>query len=118
MSRVLIVDDDTDILEVLTTILTEHGFEVQAITTPEEIYKSILLFEPQVILLDVNLKTLNGIEVCKGVKNHFKTKHIPVILVSGDTLVRQRIKECNAESFIQKPYDFNKLTQILNSLCK
>ena len=111
--KVLVVDDEEDVLVLLSTMLANYGFEVETTTLPDKIYKSILMFEPEAILLDINLGNISGVEVCKGLKSHNRTKHIPIILVSGDPEIKDKCAECNADNCIGKPVDFDKLVKLI-----
>ena len=113
MSRVLVVDDDPDVLETLKEILSDKGFKVETVSEQDEIYPNIVAFEPQVILLDVKLKGSDGRNICKGLKNHYKTKNIPVILFSGDSQIKNQYKECLAEAFLEKPLRVRSLVKHL-----
>lgn len=117
MSRVLIVDDEIKVLESLKAVLCMNGFKVEIISSSHAIYKSILFFDPKVILLDVNLKNANGIEICKSLKSNVKTKKIPIVLISGDQFVKESINDCQAEDFIEKPFNLDKLLYRLKDYC-
>ena len=114
MKKVLIIDDDPDVLENLKLILSEKGFEIDTLTSPSELYFRILSFDPHIILLDVNLDNSDGRNICKGLKNHFRTTNIPVILFSGEHNLKDHYKECMAEDFFEKPLDITKLVDRLN----
>ena len=117
MSKVLIVDDDPDVLETLKLILTDNGFIIETVTNQEDIYPNIVAFEPNVILLDVNLNGSDGRNICKGLKSHYRTKDIPVILFSGDHKVKDEFSSCHAEDFIGKPIEAKKLVHRLKDYC-
>lgn len=115
MSKVLLVDDDPDLLETLKSILTEEGFKIETAMHQDEIFNNIVSFEPNVILLDVNLNGSDGRNICKGLKSHYKTQKIPVILFSGDHKVKEHYKECLAEDFIEKPVEIETLVHRLKT---
>ena len=118
MNKVLIVDDDLDFLETIKKILNDASFEVETISTQEDIYNYILSFNPQVILLDIYLNGADGRNICKGLKNHFRTRKIPIILCSGDSKEKDKYPEYMAEDFIEKPLNVENLIQRLNNYCK
>ncbi len=80
MKRILVVDDDIDILCVVQLVLDSNGFEVVAISDWQQIYGQIEEFKPDLILLDVSLGTQDGRNICKQLKSNINTKHISVIL--------------------------------------
>jgi PAS domain S-box-containing protein len=80
---IFIVDDVVENLHLLTKMLTEKGYGIRAAKTGREAIASILNETPDLILLDIKLPDLSGFEVCKLLKENGKTKHVPVIFLSG-----------------------------------
>ncbi len=117
MRKILVVDDDRDFLFTIKRILTDNGFTVNTVESQEDIYKAILNFSPLVILLDINLKGFDGRNICRGLKNHFKTQNIPVILCSGDYKLREGFDQFMAEDFLEKPLEVKRLIERLNYFC-
>lgn len=109
MSKVLIVDDNSDILWVVETVLKRYGFEVLALPKGEDVLPKTKLFSPDLILLDVFLSGIDGIEVCNKLKDNPKTKDIPVIMFSAHTNFEEVQKFCKADDFIAKPFDVSEL---------
>lgn len=115
MKRILVVDDDIDILTVVQLILETNGFDVKAISRWQQIYTQIDEFKPDLILLDVSLGTQDGRNICKQLKTTEATKNISVILFSANQTVEKTVPECLADSFIAKPFDINDLIQGINN---
>lgn len=115
MKRILVVDDDKDILTVVQLVLESNGFEVTAISNWKQIYPQIDAFKPDLILLDVSLGTQDGRNICKQLKSNYSTKHISVILFSANHNVEKSVSECLADSFISKPFDINNLIEGINN---
>ncbi|HVZ95769.1 MAG TPA: response regulator [Chitinophagaceae bacterium] len=109
MERVLIVDDNSDILWVVEVVLRRYGYEVMALPRGEDVIPRIKSFAPDLILLDVFLSGIDGIEVCNKLKENSKTKDIPVIMFSAHTNFSDIQKFCKADDFIAKPFDVNEL---------
>src|SRR3954471_24873349 len=109
MKKVLVVDDDLDFLFTIKSVLTDRGFIVDTVHSQDDIYRSILVFDPSVILLDIYLNGADGRNICRGLKNHFRTKSIPVIFCSGDRKLKDSYTEFMAEDFIEKPLQINEL---------
>jgi DNA-binding response OmpR family regulator len=109
MNRILIVDDNFDILWVVETVLKRYGFEVMALPKGEDVLPKTRTFHPQIILLDVFLSGIDGIEVCNKLKANPVTKDIPVIMFSAHTNFPDIKKFCKADDFIAKPFDVNEL---------
>ncbi len=114
MNRVLIVDDNYDILWVVEVILKRYGFDVMTTLKGEEVLSKTKKFLPQLILLDVFLSGVDGIDVCNTLKSTPETKDIPVIMISAHTNFKEVKKFCKADDFIAKPFDANELVRKIN----
>jgi two-component system phosphate regulon response regulator PhoB len=115
MKRILVVDDDIDILTVVQLVLESNSFEVIAISKWQKIYSLIDTFNPDLILLDVSLGMQDGRNICKQLKTTVQTKNIPIILFSANHNIDKSIKECLADNFISKPFDINDLIDGINN---
>jgi len=116
MNKLLIIDDDEDISAMLFLLLRSKDFEVAVVTKSEDIFHKIKTYQPDIILLDVFLTGYDGRVICKQLKFHPDSKHIPVIMVSGDDEVLQTVKQYGANDFIQKPFEEDDLLSKINNL--
>ena len=114
MSRILVVDDDADILSVIETLLTMKGFEVEVTAKGENTFLKIETFKPDLILLDVLISGHDGRAICRKLKSNDETRHIPVIMFSAHPGAAATIAEYGADDFIAKPFDAGKLVQKVN----
>lgn len=117
MCKVLVVDDDKDLLSVLKIMLTFNGLLVNEASGKEECYQSLGEEKPNVILLDINLGNSDGRDICKDLKSKNKTKDIPVILFSANHNMGDTISESKADGFIEKPFEMEDLVTKLKSYC-
>ena len=115
MKKVLVVDDDNDILSLVEMILSMNDFGVDAISQWEKIDDRILNFHPDIILLDVSLNGADGRDICRKIKTIASTQHIPVILFSAHAEVADSFKDCLAQGFIAKPFEISHLVKTLRS---
>ncbi|RZK50521.1 MAG: response regulator [Pedobacter sp.] len=83
MKRILVVDDDVDILETIQLILEIGGYEVEPLLNAEELFDRIHSFKPNLIILDIALGKLDGRLLCSQIKSSPKTNSIPVLLMSA-----------------------------------
>ena len=104
--KILAVDDEEDILELLRFNLTKEGFAVVCAASGEEALKSALSHRPDLILLDLLLPGMDGLEVARRLKNDPSTKEIPVIMVTakGEEADIVTGLEVGAEDYITKPF--------------
>jgi DNA-binding response OmpR family regulator len=115
MRRILAVDDDQDILEVLQYILEESGYEVATLSDGYNLISKVRDFHPDLVLLDIMLGGLDGRELCKHLKASKETNYVPVILISAshDVSKRSLNHDGGPDDFIAKPFDIDVL---LNSV--
>lgn len=117
MSKILILDDDLDLLSVVKSLLNKKGFEVMAFTEWNKAWDSIKTFKPHLILLDVFLKGMDGLDVCRKLKTFYSTRDIPVIMFSSyPNIAETAIYEYGADEFIQKPFEVNQLVRKMNGI--
>jgi len=117
MRRILAVDDDKDILEVLQYILEESGYEVDVLADGRYLFDRIKANAPDLILLDIMLGGLDGRELCKNVKTGRETQNIPVILTSAShDVARQYLGQSyGPDDFIAKPFDIDVLLHCIEN---
>ncbi|MCC8425666.1 PleD family two-component system response regulator [Mucilaginibacter sp. UR6-11] len=116
MQRILAVDDDKDILEVLQLILEDSGYEVETLADGEFLFDKIKQQQPDLIILDIMLGNYDGRELCRSVKARKETHNIPVILLSASHALTDCYRERGCpDDFIAKPFDIDVL---LNSVQK
>lgn len=110
MKRVLVIDDNIDILQIVKIILENYGFEVLVTPKGEETFSKADTFNPQLILMDVFLSSgIDGREICKTLKSSSQTKDIPVILFSAQVKMDDVFRHWGADDFISKPFEVKEL---------
>jgi DNA-binding response OmpR family regulator len=102
--KILIVDDDMDILTSMIILLRNKGYQVEGTLNGEETMVRTERFRPDLIIMDVLLSDVNGKDICKKLKEDNETKSIPVILISANEQLEKTIKDCGANAFINKPF--------------
>ena len=108
---ILIIDDDKDFQTILQNIFRQSGYKVRSLFNGE-IAESLHRDPcPDIILLDMDLPFVNGVEVGKLLKSNESTKNIPVIMVSANPFLDQLCKEAGAVDYVQKPFNLKTLIQ-------
>jgi DNA-binding response OmpR family regulator len=113
MNKILVVDDDLDILSLVKIILSVNNFDVEAISRWEDIDNRMDNFKPDLVLLDVSLGSADGRDICKRMRTTEETSDIPVILFSANAEMGKYIDDCRAQAFIPKPFE---LTDLINTI--
>lgn len=104
--RVLVIDDDRDIVELLKIVFRDSGHEVLFSQIALDL-QEINVLHPDLVLLDVRIKGFSrtGADICKELKTHPETKELPVILCSGEYNLAEIARQCMADMYLPKPYD-------------
>ncbi len=114
--KVFIADDEPAIVFNLKNLLALEGFEVEATSNPSEVIERVRAFSPDIVLLDLLMPKLGGLEVCAMLNNDERLGGIPVIIISaltGYTDIK-RAYQLGVVGYIAKPYDFKVLTEKIN----
>jgi DNA-binding response OmpR family regulator len=118
--KILVVDDDEGIVEVIQIVLESEGYCVR-ISMNDGFLQEISQDMPDLILLDVLLAGIDGREICKELKKDPKTCHIPVIMLSAHASTKTLIDGIEANGYLEKPFDVDDLVAIvqkhLSSVC-
>jgi len=109
--KVLVVDDELEIRDIVKNLLAVHDIAVETISEASKVFDTTLKFEPDLIILDINLPDGNGIELLKILKEKPLTSFIPVILLTGQSAIDTQIKGLmsGADDYVTKPFDLNLL---------
>ena len=116
MRKILIVDDNPDILQVMQLLLGTRGFDIDVTTQGEETFSRIDSFQPDLVFLDIHLAGIDGRDICKQLKSSENYTGLPVILFSANQIKNSSIIESQADAFISKPFDIVDLVDQINSL--
>jgi DNA-binding response OmpR family regulator len=117
MKKILVVDDDDDVLETIQLILEIGGYDVEPLNDAEQIFERLDEFKPDLILLDVVLGKIDGRVICSQIKSHDDTKKIPVLMMSGlYDLKEVQEMECAPDDFMSKPFKMEVLLEKIEKL--
>lgn len=106
--KILIVDDDNNIAELISLYLTKECFETRIVNDGEQALKEFSVFQPDLILLDLMLPGIDGYQVCREIRH---TSDVPIIMLSakGETFDKVLGLELGADDYIIKPFDTKEL---------
>lgn len=114
--KVLIFDDDEDILAICTYILEEQGWEVSTFSNCNNVIEKVESIMPEVIFMDNWIPDSGGIVATQAIKQQERLKHIPVIYFSANNDIKTLAKQAGADSFLAKPFDLEELENIVNQV--
>ncbi len=116
MKKILLIDDDPDIITVLQVLLKKKGYEVATASREQEAYQQVAVFKPHLIVLDVLLSGVDGRAICKKLKNSPASKHIPIIMFSAHPSAQKNMEDFGADDFIPKPFESSKILERIEAL--
>jgi two-component system phosphate regulon response regulator PhoB len=116
--NILVVDDEPDLLELIDTNLTAAGFHVLTAANGSEALRRARALQPQLILLDVMLPELDGLEVCKLLRLDPATRSIPIVMLTARATEIDRVLglELGADDYVTKPFSVRELVLRLKKL--
>jgi DNA-binding response OmpR family regulator len=117
-TKILVVDDNADLLKLLRLSFREAGFTVNTAATGTEALKKVRSFSPALVVLDLMLPGLDGFAVCEALKKHSATAAIPVIMLTGlnGQLSRVAGLESGADDYVTKPFSPQQLITKVKTL--
>ncbi len=109
--RILVVDDEPDVTELVSYRLRKEGYEVQVINDPLLIMGKAREFNPDLFLLDIMMPDLDGIKICRMIRADRNLSGVPVVFLTARGETEDRIKglETGADDYISKPFDIKEL---------
>lgn len=107
-ARILVVDDEVEIVRALQRSLTAHGFEVFAAYSGEEALEAVAHYRPDVMLLDLGLPGMSGLEVAREVRSQ---SNLPIIVLSVKDTERDKVQalDLGADDYVSKPFGVNEV---------
>ncbi|MXV16062.1 response regulator transcription factor [Hufsiella ginkgonis] len=113
-SKLMIIEDDHDILSILSRIFEDEGYEVK-ISTNGDVEEVIRNYQPDLVLCDIWLPKKKGTELCRSLKADESTRTIPFILSSTSMNLPKLAHECGADSYIEKPFNIKEVLNIVKA---
>ena len=111
MFKILVIDDDVDLLFLGSSLLRQKGFEVFSLARPENVFHVVKSFQPDLILLDIKLGDYDGRKICLQLKNNPETKPIKIILYSAFPETSVDVSKYGADDFVLKPYEMDHMVK-------
>lgn len=114
MFKILVIDDDVDLLFLGSSLLRQRGFEVFSLARPENVFHVVKSFQPDLILLDIKLGDYDGRNICLQLKSNAPTKHVKIILYSAFPETSVDVSKYGADDFVLKPYEMDHMVTRIN----
>ena len=111
--RILVIDDNPAVVDLLVTCLREQGYEVVGALTSDDGLRLITLSRPDLVLLDITLPGMNGIEVLKRIRSIDPTIGVIMVTASTDPALAREALQHGARAYVDKPFDLAYLNRVV-----
>jgi|SRR5690606_25337393 len=115
-AKILVVDDDSGIGEMLKTLLEFYGYKVVVTEQPEDTEEIIVNEKIDLVMLDMLISGVNGTDVCARLRETEATSHVPVLMMSALHDAGDKCKKAGASDFIAKPFEMDDLIAKIDSV--
>ena len=112
-AKILVVDDNPQIVDIVGTYLRQEGYGVLGALTSDEGLKLAILSRPELVLLDIGLPGTNGIELLKRIRSLSPTTRVIMVTGNSDPVLARETLELGALAYIDKPFDFAYLKRVI-----
>jgi two-component system alkaline phosphatase synthesis response regulator PhoP len=116
--RILVVDDEMYIVNILDFTLAGEGWEVISASNGEDALRTLLKFEPDLVVLDVMMPRIDGVEVCRAIKAREESAETPVIMLTAKDRDKDKESalEAGADLYLTKPFSPSRLVEEIRNL--
>jgi CheY-like chemotaxis protein len=115
MAKILVVDDEPLIVEMLSSYLTLMGHEPIGALSGRQTWDKLAYEEPDMILLDIQLPDENGLDICRKLRQQDATRHVPIVIISAHFPPRtQEANQAGANGYLAKPINMNALKSAIS----
>jgi DNA-binding response OmpR family regulator len=112
-ARILVIDDNLAVVDILATALGEEGYGVLSAVTSDEGLKLFILSQPDLVLLDIALPGMNGIEMLKRIRSIVPTARVVMVSGTADLMLARQALELGALAYVDKPFDLAYLKRVV-----
>lgn len=116
MKRLLLVEDNIDLLHALCFTVNEYGYDVVCCNTPQEVFNAFEQNEFDIIVMDVFLSGADGRELIKTIRRDAHYKNTPVLMISAVSGIKSSVLESGADDFLTKPFNVSEFLERVGTL--
>lgn len=113
--RILIIDDDQTILALLKDLLQDAAYNVET-TGPAHAIDMALNHPPDLILLDMMMPVVSGIEISQTLRADSRTSYVPIVAISAAATIEEMARRADVDAVLKKPFDFQKVLSTIEQL--
>ena len=111
---ILVVEDDPQVARLIALVLQRHGRDCQVVADGQTALVRAKELRPSMIFADLTIRGMSGAALCNALKSEADTKGIPYVILSGDRDIAQKARQCGADDFLGKPFEFPDLIRLVD----
>ena len=115
---ILVVEDDPQVARLVALVLQRNGRECQVVADGSSALVRANELRPQMILADLTIKGMSGAALCSALKAQDSTRSIPYIVVYGDRDIAEKARQCGADDYLVKPFEFPDLIRLVEKYAR
>lgn len=115
---ILVVEDDPQVGRLVQLVLQRNGRACQVVSDGTTALLRAKELRPQLILADLTIKGMSGTDLCSNLKSHAETKSIPYVVLSGDRDIAEKARQCGADDYLMKPFEFPDLIRLVEKYAR
>lgn len=113
MVLILIVEDDPQVARLMALVLQRNGHQSETVADGQTALQRVKAAQPAMIFADLTIKGIGGERLCSMLKAQPDTRGIPYIVVSGDRDIAEKARQCGADDYLGKPFEFHDLVRLV-----
>ena len=110
---ILVVEDDPQVARLIALVLQRHGDQCEIVSDGRTALSRARELKPDLIFADLTIRGMGGEALCSALKSDERTRPIPYVVLSGDRDLEQKARQCGADDFIGKPFEFPDLIRLV-----
>ena len=115
---ILVVEDDPQVARLVSLVLQRNGRDCQVVADGTTALSRAQQMHPQMIFADLTIKGMNGAALCIALKAQPDTRSIPYVVLSGDRDIAEKARQCGADEFLGKPFEFPELLRLVEKYAR
>lgn len=115
---ILVVEDDPQVARLISLVLQRNGYDAKVVGDGQTALREVREQHPEIIFGDLTIKGMGGDELCHVLKQQAETRDIPYIVVSGDRDIAEKARQCGADDYMGKPFEFEDLIRLVKKYAR
>ena len=115
---ILIVEDDPQVARLIALVLQRNGWKSEIVADGQTAMDRARKLRPEMIFADLTIKGMGGEALCSALKGEAATREIPYIVISGDRDVAEKARQCGADDYMGKPFEFDDLVRLVRKYAR